>query len=278
MPNTLPFTKMHGLGNDFIVLNNLAQNISLTPEKIRLMADRHYGIGCDQILLLEPAPNDSVDFGYRIFNSDGSQSGQCGNGARCLAKFIHHHKLSAKIKITIATSTSTMQTQLLANDQVKVSMGKPNFRPETLPMLLPQELEYQLTLGEQIITFSALSMGNPHIVIRVEEFNSAEIQTIGNALNNQHPLFPEGVNVGFIQIVDRQHINLRVFERGAGETLACGSGACAAMVAACRRGWVDNEAQITLPGGVLQLQWEPNSSVWMIGPAVLAYEGSWVNS
>lgn len=274
MSNALSFAKMHGLGNDFVVLNNLAQNIHLTTEQIRLMADRHFGIGCDQILLLDPAPNASVDFGYRIFNSDGSESGQCGNGVRCLARFIQENKLSTKTTLTIATRTSTMQVNLLPNGEVKVNMGQPNFLPEALPLLLPQALEYELPIDDQIIKFSALSMGNPHAVIRVSEFNSMQIQLLGDFLNN-YSLFPEGVNVGFMQIVDRQHINLRVFERGAGETLACGSGACAAMVAACQRGWVENVADVTLPGGTLRIEWQPDSPVWMTGPATLVYTGTW---
>jgi len=278
MQTPLPFTKMHGLGNDFIVLNNLASKIHLTPEQIRLMADRHFGIGCDQILLLEPALNPTVDFGYRIFNNDGSESGQCGNGVRCLARFINYHKLSDKTTLTIATATSTMQVQLLANNNVQVNMGQPNFNPEALPMLLPQQSEYEIIINKQTLKFNALSMGNPHIVIRVENFNDAEIQTLGQLLNNEHPIFPEGVNVGFMQIIDRQRINLRVFERGAAETLACGSGACAAMVAAHQQGWADANVQINLPGGTLQLQWQPGNPVLMTGPTRLVYDGTFYES
>lgn len=273
MNKSIPFSKMQGLGNDFVVINNLEQHIKLTPEQIRLISDRHFGIGCDQLLLLEPAPHNKANFGYRIYNNDGTESGQCGNGVRCLARFIHQQKISDKTTLTIATSSSTMQTQILENGLVKVNMGEPNFIPDKIPLLLPRTNTYTITVSGITITFFAVSLGNPHIVIRVENFDNEQIQMIGKALNNRHAIFPEGVNVGFMQIVDREHIHLRVYERGAGETKACGSGACAAMVAAVEQGWCDNQAEVKLPGGTLTIQYKPNEPLWMTGPAVFVFDG-----
>ncbi|MFI4955532.1 MAG: diaminopimelate epimerase [Gammaproteobacteria bacterium] len=271
--HTLPFTKMQGLGNDFVVLNNLAQDINLTTVQIRLIADRHFGIGCDQILILDPAPNANVDFGYRIFNADGSISGQCGNGARCLGKFIQQHQLSTKTSLKIETSNTVMELQLLPEDIVSVNMGAPKFSPQSLPMLLPQQEQYELKINSHLIHFNALSMGNPHVVIPVEDVALIAIDEIGAAFNT-HRLFPEGVNVGFMQILNRTQIKLRVFERGCGETLACGSGACAAMVAARLHHWVDATAEVFLPGGSLSIEWQgENQPVLMSGAATTVFDG-----
>lgn len=266
---------MHGLGNDFVVLNNISKNIQLSPEQIRLIADRHFGIGCDQVLLVEAAPNDMVDFGYRIFNADGSVSGQCGNGARCLAKFIQYHKLSNKDSLKVATETAVMEMMILADGNVRVNMGKPNFDPAALPAALPAQLDQHLSVHDQAVTFSVVSMGNPHAVIRVDNVEQIPINEWGNAFQH-NPIFPESVNIGFMQIMDPRHIKLRVFERGAGETLACGSGACAAVVIARKHKWVESKVEITLLGGTLEIEWqEPDHPVWMTGPATLVYEGVW---
>jgi diaminopimelate epimerase len=278
MNHILQFTKMQGLGNDFIVLNNLTQKINLSKDQIRLIADRHFGIGCDQILILDPPPQDNVDFGYRIYNADGSMSGQCGNGARCLARFIHDQQLSTKTSLKVATPTAIMELQLLPGANVRVNMGVPKFAPETLPMLLPPQplYEYQLAINGELIHFNALSMGNPHIVIRTENVAHKVIDKLGAAFN-AHPQFPEGVNVGFMQIVDRTHIKLRVFERGCGETLACGSGACAALVAARLHDWVEPSAEIALPGGSLIIEWKgENHPVLMTGEATTVFTGEYL--
>lgn len=276
MLKTLIFTKMHGLGNDFVVVNNLMQNIQLTPAQIRLMADRHLGIGFDQLLMLDPAPNAQVDFGYRIFNADGSISGQCGNGARCLGKFIQQQQLSTKNILKIETCNTVMEVQLLPGNDVQVNMGVPKFSPESLPMLLSQQESYELEINQQLIQFNALSMGNPHVVIRVANVMQMDIDEIGTAFN-QHPLFPEAVNVGFMQIFDRMHIQLRVFERGCGETLACGSGACAAMVTARMHNWVDAITSVSLPGGTLQIEWQgQNHPVLMTGATATVFTGEYL--
>lgn len=275
MSHSLFFTKMQGLGNDFVVLNNLAQDIHLTAEQIRAIADRHFGVGCDQVLILDPAPYPSVDFGYRIFNADGSISGQCGNGARCLAKFIQWHGLSSKTTLKVATRNTIMELQLLSNDLVRVNMGAPKLSPADLPMLLAQQEQYSLEINQQTVHFNALSMGNPHVVMRAENVNSMDIAEIGRAFNT-HPAFPEGVNVGFMQITAPNHILLRVYERGCGETLACGSGACAAMVAARLHHWIEPAAEVSLPGGSLIIEWQGNDQpVWMSGAATIVFQGEY---
>ncbi len=272
----LPFTKMQGLGNDFVVLNNMAQTLHLTSAQLQQFADRHFGVGCDQILFLDPPPTQEVDFGYRIFNADGSSAEQCGNGARCLAKFIQQQQLSSKTSLKIATSNTVMEVQLLNDDKVSVNMGAPQFSPESLPILLPQQKKYVLQIEQQMWNFNALSMGNPHAVLKVEDVMSMDINSIGAAFN-AHPVFPKGVNVGFMQILSRSQLRLRVFERGCGETLACGSGACAAVVAARLQDEIDPAAEVLLPGGTLQIEWLGSSHpVWMTGAATTVFTGEYL--
>lgn len=268
------FTKMHGLGNDFVVLDAISQTVALTAEQIRFLADRHFGVGCDQVLLVEPARSKGVDFSYRIFNADGAEVEQCGNGARCFMRFVRDRGLTAKNELAVETMCGVIRPRLEQDGQVTVSMGVPRTRPAEIPFLADQEaLSYTLEVAGKEYQIGALSMGNPHAVLQVEDVKNAPVTTLG-PLIERHARFPRGVNVGFMRIVDRANIELRVFERGAGETLACGSGACAAMVVARLRGQVDDKVTVTLPGGRLQIAWcGAGEEVRMTGPATSVYEG-----
>lgn len=270
--NTLRFSKMHGLGNDFMVINGVDQSVTLQPEIIRQWADRHFGIGFDQLLLVEPADTHQADFKYRIFNADGGEVSQCGNGARCFARFVRDQGLSDASEISVETHAGLLTLHLLEDGLVRVNMGVPRLKPAQIPLLMAHEQAlYEADENGQRIAFSAVSMGNPHMVIRVDDVATAAVETLG-PLWESHPLFPERVNVGFLEIVDRQQFKLRVFERGVGETLACGSGACAAMVAACRNDWLDHHATASLLGGELQLEWQGlGQPVWMSGPATTVF-------
>ncbi|MBT3530308.1 MAG: diaminopimelate epimerase [Gammaproteobacteria bacterium] len=273
------FTKMHGLGNDFMVLDLCSQPMELSAEKIRELSDRHFGIGFDQLLQIEKASSDDVDFDYRIFNADGDEVEHCGNGARCFAKYVYDKKLSTKNPIRVKTPNRTLSLLRLENGEVTVDMEKPVFETLSIPFVSDSDTAtYRRTLkigGDNVeVEFSALSMGNPHAVIVVDDVDKAEVERIGIALGS-HSDFPEGVNVGFMQILDRSTINLRVYERGAGETLACGTGACAAVVAGCRRGLLDDTVRAILRGGELSINWQQNDEpVLMTGPAETAYEGT----
>ncbi len=251
----LKFTKMHGLGNDFVVIDAISQAVALTPEQIRLLANRHFGVGCDQVLLVEPARSKGVDFSYRIFNADGGEVEQCGNGVRCFMRFVRDQGLTAKNELVVETMCGLIRPRMEQDGQVTVSMGVPRTRPDEIPFLAEQEaLSYTLEVAGKEHQIGALSMGNPHAVLQVEDVKNAPVTTLG-PLIERHARFPRGVNVGFMRIVDRANIELRVFERGAGETLACGTGACAAMVMARLRGRVDDKVAVTLPGGRLQIAW-----------------------
>lgn len=275
----LPFTKMHGLGNDFIVIDGVSQSIQLDGAQIKQLGDRRFGIGFDQLLLVEPASQENVDFSYRIFNVDGSEVEHCGNGARCFARFVHDKGLSDKNPLLVETVNRTLRLETDAEGNVTVDMGAPEFAPEQIPLLTQEQDEvYQRTVqvagAEMTISFSALSMGNPHAVIEVEDLAATAVKDIGEALG-AHPDFPEGVNVGFMQVLNSGEIKLRVFERGTGETLACGTGACAAVVAGRTRGLLDEEVSVRLAGGYLRIHWQgQGSSVLMTGPATTVYEGS----
>ena len=273
--NTIQFSKMHGLGNDFVVIDAISQHIDLTPGQIRQIANRNLGIGCDQLLLIEKATNPQTDFKYRIFNADGSEAGQCGNGARCFARFVRNKGLTNKDEITVETSSGIIYLRIEANDQVTVNMGVPNFAPATLPFTSDtQANDYALQVSEQILTIGAVSMGNPHAVLTVDDVDTAAVKTLGPAIST-HPRFPRGVNAGFMQILDASHIRLRVFERGTGETLACGTGACAAV--AVGRLWkkLDEQVKVDLPGGQLLIRWSnPGETLLMTGPATHVFEGS----
>lgn len=269
----LKFTKMHGLGNDFVVLNGIDQAVNLTQSQIRFLADRHFGIGCDQILLVEKAQGDA-DFRYRIFNADGGEVEQCGNGARCFVRYVHDHSLTQQQEIRIETLSGVISPKLEGNGSVTVNMGKPIFEPDKIPFLAETVAKtYPLEIDDNLITISVLSMGNPHAVRIVENVETAPVNTEG-ALIESHQRFPRKVNVGYMQIVDRSHIKLRVFERGAGETLACGTGACAAVVAGIHLGLLDHRVIVSTRGGELTIQWsQGDTPVWMTGPAVTVFEG-----
>ncbi len=273
----IQFSKMHGLGNDFVVIDAISQTINLSVEQIKLIADRHFGVGCDQLLLVEKTEQMNVDFRYRIFNSDGGEVEQCGNGARCFARFVRDKGLTDKNKIRVETQCGIIELDIDDKDNVTVDMGVPNFSPAALPMNIEtltrlDNGKYSLNVNQDTIEFGAVSMGNPHIVLLVNEVDVAEVNRIGSVLES-HVIFPQRVNVGFVQVVDRQNIRLRVFERGVGETKACGTGACAAVVVAQQWGLLDDEVQVQLPGGILQIQHKENANVLLIGDAVLVFDG-----
>ncbi|MBF8778499.1 diaminopimelate epimerase [Pseudomonas fulva] len=270
----LRFTKMHGLGNDFMVLDLVSQHAHIQPKHARQWGDRHTGVGFDQLLIVEAPSNPDVDFRYRIFNADGSEVEQCGNGARCFARFVLDKRLTAKKRIRVETKGGIIVLEVRNDGQVCVDMGPPRLVPAEIPFQAPaQAASYPLEVQGQLFDIAAVSMGNPHAVLRVDDVRSAPVQEIGPKIEH-HPRFPQRVNAGFLQVVDRHHGNLRVWERGAGETQACGTGACAAAVAAISQGWMDSPVALDLPGGRLSIEWAgPGKPVLMTGPAVRVYEG-----
>jgi len=269
----LNFTKMHGLGNDFVVINGFEKPLELTVEQLRFLADRRFGVGCDQILLVERAQTEGMDFRYRIFNADGSEVQQCGNGARCFARFVRDEGLSTKSVIPVETAGGKIVLHLQADGQVQVNMGRPRFSPAELPFLATEALSYTLEVEGEKYQIGAVSMGNPHAVLPVDDVDLAEVARLG-ALIEHHERFPERVNVGFMQIVDREKIRLRVFERGAAETLACGTGACAAVAVGQRQGLLADRVQVKLPGGSLLIEWQGEAhDLYMTGPAERVYKG-----
>jgi diaminopimelate epimerase len=275
MKTSIHFSKMHGLGNDFVVIDAIRQNINLSSEQIRFIGDRHFGVGFDQLLLVESPTTAEADFRYRIFNADGSEVEQCGNGARCFARFVRDQGLSDKDELTVETAKGIIYPRIEANGEVTVNMGIPRFDPAALPFQAEQQqLRYNLDVLGETITLGAVSMGNPHAVYRVDDTESAAVATLGPAITT-HPRFAKGVNTGFMQIVNRGHIRLRVHERGAGETLACGTGACAAVVVG--RSWneLDERVRVDLPGGQLLIRWQGEGQpVLMTGPATHVFEGT----
>jgi len=271
----LKFSKMHGLGNDFIVVDAINQTLELTESQVKFLADRRRGIGCDQLLLVETSKQENVDFRYRIFNADGSEVAQCGNGARCFARFVRDKQLTDKDTIAVETASGVIYPSLQEDGNVTVDMGAPRLIPAEIPFIASQQANsYEMTLpNEQLITIGAVSMGNPHAVLLVDDINTAAVETLGPAIES-HSQFPQRVNVGFMEIVSPKEINLRVFERGAGETEACGTGACAAVVVGIQQGLLANEVKVTLPGGDLAIVWAGNDdSVWMTGPATQVFDG-----
>ncbi len=270
----LKFTKMHGLGNDFVVLDATAGPIVLTPAQLRFLADRHRGVGCDQILMVEPARTRDTDFYYRIFNADGGEVEQCGNGARCFVRYVHERGLTAKTVIRVGTPGGVIEPRLEADGQITVNMGVPEFEPSRIPFEAPARAPlYDLQLDKNIIKINVLSMGNPHAVQVVADVDAAPVAVQG-PLIEAHPRFPRRVNAGYMQVLDRTHIRLRVYERGAGETLACGTGACAAVVAGIGRGLLDQRVTVSTRGGDLVIVWAgAGQPVLMTGPAVTVYEG-----
>lgn len=264
---------MQGLGNDFVVLDGINQMINLDRHQIRKLADRHFGIGCDQLLLVEKAEGEA-DFRYRIFNADGGEVEQCGNGARCFVRYVHDHGLTRKHQIRVETLGGMISPKLEMNGNVTVEMGKPVFEPAQIPFMADKPaLTYLLEIQGKQVTISALSMGNPHAVLVVPDVETAPVESDG-VMIEAHSRFPNKVNVGFMQVIDRGHIKLRVFERGAGETLACGTGACAAVVAGIRLDLLDRQVTVGARGGELVIHWQgEDEPVWMTGPAVTVFEG-----
>ncbi|MEW6314173.1 MAG: diaminopimelate epimerase [Pseudomonadota bacterium] len=270
----LKFTKMHGLGNDFVVIDATRQPLALTPEQMRFIADRHFGVGCDQILVVETARSPDTDFYYRIFNADGGEVSQCGNGARCFVRFVHDKHLTGKNEIRVETRSGVIVPRLEADGEVTVNMGVPAFEPAQIPFIADRRaLTYTLDVGGRNVEISALSMGNPHAVQVVADAGAAPVLRDGPLIEN-HPRFPQRVNAGFMQVIARDRIKLRVYERGAGETLACGTGACAAVVAGIARGLLDRRVIVQTSGGELVITWAGEGQpVWMTGPAVAVFEG-----
>lgn len=270
----LNFTKMHGLGNDFVVIDGINQSLSLTAEQCRRLAERRFGVGCDQILLVEPARRPDTDFYYRIFNADGSEVEQCGNGARCFARFVTDKGLCHKHDIHVETRSGVIVLHIDANNDVTVNMGVPILAPADIPFIAEMQApSYSLEVGSGHYQIGAVSMGNPHAVVGVADIDAAPVASLGPAIES-HLRFPQRVNAGFMQIIDRAHIRLRVYERGAGETLACGTGACAAVVSGRIQGLLDDKVTVSLPGGDLSITWQGgNEPVWMTGPATHVFEG-----
>ena len=271
----LNFTKMHGLGNDFVVIDATDRPFDLAPDRIRHLADRHFGIGFDQMLIVEPASSDEMDFSYRIFNSDGGEVEQCGNGARCFARYVHEKGLTAKRRIRVGTMSGIIILELTGDDQVRVDMGVPQLAPEQVPFAASiRQTVYSLELPDETIQVGVVSMGNPHAVQRVDDVDTAPVTIQGPVIEN-HARFPNRVNAGFMQVIDRGRIRLRVWERGAGETLACGTGACAAVVAGIVQDMLDESVTVDLPGGTLQISWAGDGNpVMMTGPATFVFEGT----
>ena len=270
----LKFTKMHGLGNDFVVLEALARPLALTPNQLRRIADRHFGVGCDQILQVEPPRQPDTDFYYRIFNADGGEVEQCGNGARCFVCYVRDHGLTAKRELRVGTRGGVIVPRLEDDGQVTVDMGVPEFEPSRIPFdAAARAVSYELDVDGRRLDVCALSMGNPHAVQIVADIERAPVAREG-PLIERHPRFPQRVNAGYMQVVSRRRILLRVYERGAGETLACGTGACAAVVAGILRGLLDHQVTVATRGGDLGISWAGESKpVMMTGPAVTVFEG-----
>lgn len=270
----LKFSKMHGLGNDFVVLDGVRQPVSLTPEQLRYLADRNFGVGCDQILLVEKPGRPDVDFRYRIFNADGSEVEQCGNGARCFVRFVHDAGLTDKREIRVETLKGIIAPRLEANGNVTVDMGEPRFLPAEIPFLHDDDVVvYNLDVADETLEIGVVSMGNPHAVQVVADVEQAPVGAHGPLIEN-HQRFPQRVNAGFMQVLDKHAIKLRVYERGSGETLACGTGACAAVVSGIRRGLLESPVRVTTRGGDLNIAWGgPGRPVLMSGPAVTVFTG-----
>ena len=269
----IEFTKMHGLGNDFVVIDAISQSIDLSKEQIIKIADRHFGVGCDQLLLVEKPSSQQAEFRYRIFNADGGEVEQCGNGARCFAVFVRENGLTTNTVIPVETAGGLIELYV-EDDQVTVDMGVPDFRPESLPFLTESQAEtYYLMVNDAEYAIGAVSMGNPHVVLQVDDVKTAEVEKIGAAIE-RHKQFPQRVNVGFMEIVGRDEIRLRVYERGAAETLACGTGACAAVAVGRMKGKLDERVTVRLNGGNLSIRWPgEGQSLFMTGPATTVFKG-----
>jgi diaminopimelate epimerase len=271
----LRFTKMHGAGNDFVIIDLISQRFVLRSRHIRKLADRHFGVGCDQVLVVEPPRRPDVDFRYRIYNADGDEVENCGNGARCFARFVRDKKLTSKSVISVETAAGVLELKLCDDNQVEVNMGQPVLEPDAIPFQAgARAVSYPLTIADQQLEIGAVSMGNPHAVLTVADTATAPVETLGPLIESC-PQFPERVNVGFMQITSRSEIKLRVFERGVGETLACGTGACAAVTWGILRGDLQDTVTVNLPGGKLLISWAGEGHpVIMTGPTAVVFEGS----
>ena len=270
----LHFTKMHGAGNDFVVIDAVRAAVKIKEDQIRKIADRQTGVGCDQVLLIEPPKRPDADFEYRIFNADGSPAGQCGNGARCIGRFIHEQRLSAKSTITLQVGSDLRRLEFDETGSVKAELGAPIFAPTQIPFATDEDAtEHALTLANVTVMAGVVSVGNPHAVLLVDDIAATPVEKIGPMIQSLD-VFPEGVNVGFMQVESNTQVKLRVFERGAGETLAGGSGACAAVIHGIRLGQLANKVTVSVPGGKLEVSWDNGvSSVWLSGPAETVFEG-----
>ena len=268
------FSKMHGLGNDFMVLDLVTQRVRIDAALVRTLADRNFGVGFDQLLLVEPPRDPDMDFRYRIFNADGTEVEHCGNGARCFAKFVRDRRLTGKSTLRVETASGIIELRVRRDNQIEVNMGVPVLEPEQIPFTAGARANsYQLEANDEQLMIGAVSMGNPHAVLQVADIDMAPVATLGPLLEN-HPSFPQRVNAGFMQVVSANEINLRVYERGAGETLACGTGACAAAVAGVLQDLLDSSVTVNLPGGSLKIDWPgEGQSVIMTGPATTVFHG-----
>ncbi len=270
----LRFSKMHGLGNDFVVLDGIRQSIELSPDQLRFLGERHFGVGCDQILLVEKPSRPDVDFRYRIFNADGGEVEQCGNGARCFVRFVHDQGLTDKREIRVETMSGIIGPRLEDDGSITVDMGVPLFEPEKIPFISPTgNLIQPLMVGDEVVQITAVSMGNPHAVQVVADVDAAPVEQQGPLIES-HLRFPQRVNAGFMQVLNRRSIRLRVYERCAGETLACGTGACAAVATGIARGLLDSPVRVETRGGELNIAWQgAGTPVLMTGPAVTVFTG-----
>lgn len=271
----LQFTKMHGTGNDFVVIDLISQHYKLRSRDVRKLADRHFGVGCDQVLVVEPPQNPHVDFRYRIYNADGEEVEQCGNGARCFARFVREKRLTTKKVISVETSAGVITLRVMPNHDVEVNMGAPVFEPGKIPFKASTRApSYALRVKDKELEIGAVSMGNPHAVLLVDNVARADVETLGPLIES-HPDFPKRVNAGFMQLVSDREIKLRVYERGVGETLACGTGACAAVAYGISRGWLRDSVTVTLPGGKLSVSWAGEGQpVMMTGPTAIVFDGT----
>ncbi|WP_342587066.1 diaminopimelate epimerase [Thioflexithrix psekupsensis] len=271
----LPFTKMQGLGNDFVVIESLTTPRELTPEQIRFLANRHFGVGCDQVLWVGASEQEGVDFTYRIFNADGGEVFQCGNGVRCFARYVFDKGFTTKTNCVVQTKAGIMRPVLEPDGLVTVEMGQARFLPAQIPLRTSEQAtRYQLDVAGETVEFGAVSLGNPHAVLQVDSVDTAPVDSLGRLLES-HRFFPERVNVGFMEVISASDIRLRVFERGVGETLACGSGACAAVIIGRLWSKLSDTVTVQLRGGELRIRWsgDINSPIWMTGPAVTVFEG-----
>lgn len=270
----LEFTKMHGLGNDFMVIDAIHQVVRLTPTQVRALADRHFGIGFDQLLLVEPATGAGIDFRYRIYNADGGEVAQCGNGARCFMQFVHERGLTDQSRVRVETLHGVLELLRQPDGQITVNMGIPEFEPSVIPFTAPgRAMRYTLDVDGQALEIGVVALGNPHAVVQVDDVSRAPLADLGPRME-RHPRFPQRVNAGFLQIIDRNTVRVRVYERGAGETLACGSGACAAVVIGRLWGELAEQVRVQLNGGELAIGWPGEGSpVMMTGPATTVYQG-----